>query len=171
MEKKVSFFSAILRKVEIILALLAGGIVIFTMILVSLDVFLRNFFNSPIPGVYEMVGFLFVSAVALGLSYTQAERAHININIVTRYFSGKFQKFIVSFGYLIGIIVLVILVWQNATESWGSFVVQDFTMGIVRFPLWPAKATLTLGLGVLLIRFVYDFITIIKDKKFEEDHF
>lgn len=160
-----------LEKVEIVLLYIAGSLVILNMIIVSIDVFLRNIFNSPIPGVYELVGFLFASAVALGLPYAQAKKENISINIVTKYLPIKIQKMLAVIAYFIAIIIVAILFWENSHKAFISFQVMDYTMGLVQLPLWPAKSMLALSLFVLLIRLFVDQYLLIKNPIYDEENF
>src|SRR5699024_11867252 len=72
-----------LRKVEYALALLSGIITIVLMLVVTLDVLLRNFFNKAFPGSYELVVLLFLGIVFLAIPFVQSLKEHINIDIVT----------------------------------------------------------------------------------------
>lgn len=171
MDNNKSSFEIILEKIELILLFVAGFFVLFSMLMVSVDVFLRNIFNSPIPGVYELVGFLFVSAVGLGLPFAQAQKENISINIVTKYFPIKVQKVLVTIAYFIAIISVAILFWESSKRALESFQMQDYTMGLVHFPLWPPRGLLAIGLFILLIRLVIDQFNLIKDKDFDEENY
>lgn len=48
------------------------------------DVLLRYALRSPIPGTYELVGFLSVMAVSLALPQIQAKHGHIVVDLVAR---------------------------------------------------------------------------------------
>lgn len=170
MENK-SKFELFLEKIEFVLLFIAGIFVMVSMFMVSIDVFLRAVFNSPLPGVYELVGFLFVAAVALGLPYAQAEKDNISINIVTKYFPEKVQKLMAIVAYSLAIITVAVLFWENSKRALISFQVKDYTMGLVQVPFWPAKTLLALGLFVLLIRFIIDQYNLIVAKEFDEENY
>lgn len=170
MENK-SKFEIVLSKVEFVLLFIAGIFVMISMLMVTLDVFLRAVFNSPLPGVYELVGFFFVVAVALGLPYAQAEKENISINIVTKYFPKNLQKIMAIIAYLLAIITVAILFWESSKRALISFQVKDYTMGLVQIPYWPAKTFLALGLFVLLIRFIIDQYNLLTQKEFDEENY
>jgi TRAP-type C4-dicarboxylate transport system permease small subunit len=167
---KISFIS-LLEKIEKVLAYIAGAFIIAMMLLVTLDVVLRNFFHSPIPGVYEIVGFLFVSAVGLGLPYVQAQRGNISINIASRLLPMKVQKLLVIIAYVLALFTVSILAWQNGKNALYSLSINEYTMGIVHFSFWPSKMILTLGLGLLAIRLLYDLISLFKSSEFIEEEY
>ena len=61
----------------------AAGALLAIMLLSVADIFLR-LFRMPIPGTYEMVGFLGSWVVAFSLAYTAAEQGHITVELITR---------------------------------------------------------------------------------------
>lgn len=46
-------------------------------LLITLDVILRYFFSRPIKGSYELIEFMMVMLVFLGLAYTQTDRKSV----------------------------------------------------------------------------------------------
>jgi TRAP-type C4-dicarboxylate transport system permease small subunit len=146
------------RKLEKALLLLGGGIAIILMLLMTVDVFLRKVFNSPIPGSFELSQLLIVGIVFLGLAYVQAEKGHIAVELATDWLPDRVKGFLNFFGYLVGLAVCTVLTWQSWLSAWEALVTGDYTMGIVNIPLWPAKILVPTGLGLLTLRIIWDII-------------
>ena len=53
------------------------------MLLVAVDVCLRYIFNSPIEGVYEAVEFMMAVVFCYSIAYTQRNKGHVSVNLVT----------------------------------------------------------------------------------------
>jgi TRAP-type C4-dicarboxylate transport system permease small subunit len=138
--------------------MISGAMILLLMYLITLEVLLRKFFHHPIPGTYELVQFLFVSLVFFGVAYVQSIKHHIKIDIATTRLSQTFQDKLDLLGYIIGAIITGILAWRTGLEAWKSFITNDYSMGIVSFPLWPAKTCVFLGLFVLTIRLCMDIL-------------
>src|SRR4030042_391852 len=61
------------------------------MLLTVADVVGRYFFNRPIRGAYELVGFLLVWAGSWGMGYCQIKRGHIRVDFIMQRLSQKNQ--------------------------------------------------------------------------------
>ena len=164
-------FDRKLKKIELFLAVLAGIIALILMVLITLDVILRFFFNSSIPGSFEIVTLSFIGVVFLGLPYVQSVKGNINIDIFTRKLSTKTQRILDIIGFILGLLVIVLLTWQTGVESWKSFISNDYTMGLVHIPYWPSKFMITLGLSFLTVRLLIDTLLFIftDDANLESD--
>ena len=83
------------------------------MLLTCADVVLR-LFGSPIPGTYEMVGFLGAVIIAFALAYTSLEKGHIAVEILVdrlpREAAGMSIEAVTS---LIGASLFGLLTWQS----------------------------------------------------------
>ena len=158
MKKSILALDKYLFKVEIFAALLAGAIVMAMMLFVTADVIMRTFFEKPIQGTYDIVRFMFIGCVFMAAPYVQRIKGHINIEIVTDKLSPKVNRLFAVIGYLLAIYVVGILVWQTGLEARDTWIVQEYTMGILRVPLWPAKSVITLGMAMLLVRLVVDLV-------------
>jgi TRAP-type C4-dicarboxylate transport system permease small subunit len=53
------------------------------------DVLLRYFFDKPIKGVYSITEVMLIMVVFLGLAYTQSEKGHVSIDVITSRLSSR----------------------------------------------------------------------------------
>lgn len=60
-------------------ALLSGGLLLLSAVVVGIDVLLRTFFSRSIGGADELSGYALAIATAWGLSFALLERAHIRV--------------------------------------------------------------------------------------------
>lgn len=79
----------------------AAAAIVAMMLLTVADVVLR-LFRMPIPGTYEMVGFLGAAIIAFSLAYTASEKGHITVDVLVQLFPKKGQAFIDALNELIG---------------------------------------------------------------------
>ncbi|MBN2061003.1 MAG: TRAP transporter large permease subunit [Deltaproteobacteria bacterium] len=141
------------------LARLSGIGVIMMMVLTTLDVIGRFAFNRPIYGAYEIQEVLVVFVSFLGLSYVQSQRMHIVMDLLNEILSDENQRIIQLLGDLIFICIAMLIAWQTGLHAWFAYVQKDFTWGIVHMPTWPPKLAISLGMGLLSLRLIYDVIT------------
>ena len=102
------------------LAWLGGALIVFSALLVSIEVFLRKIFNVSLGGADEISGYAFGVATALALSYALFERAHIRVDALLGLFPKGLRGVINIFGLilLMGFVaVLVHNIWYMVGDS------------------------------------------------------
>ena len=129
----------------------AGSLLIFaTMFLVCADVIARDFFNSPIHGVAEMVALSIIAILFLQLASTLR---HGRMSCADIFIGGFRQKHPVAGGLLqaffdlCGVAVCVIIVYTTLPvfdKAWSG---NQFigVQGIFTAPTWPVRAIVILG--------------------------
>jgi TRAP-type C4-dicarboxylate transport system permease small subunit len=152
-----------LQKLQNVLERVAAGIssttIFVTMLLVTVDVVMRYVFNSPIPGVYNIVELLMIGIVFLAVATVQTHREHVKVELFTSWLTQRTQTALDIFGSIAGLFIFSIMTWQGARLAWRSWVEQDYSMGIVHVPYWPGKWTFTIGLGLLCLRLLTHILT------------
>ena len=83
------------------------------MIIITLDVILRYFFNSPIDGSLELIRFVLVLTVLLAIPYTTVRKQHVAIDIVTSKLSEKTRYRLESLMVFIAIILTSLVIWRS----------------------------------------------------------
>jgi hypothetical protein len=78
--------------------------VVVMMLLSCADVALR-LFGAPIPGAYEMVGFLGAVIVSFALAYTSLQRGHVAVEVIFEKLPMKAQCFVDAAGNLTGAVL------------------------------------------------------------------
>ena len=135
----------------------AGGIIAGTLaILVTTDVTLRYVFNSPIAGLYELSEFMLIGTIYLGIAYVQTQKGHVRIEIFTAKLPPKAQQALNIFAYLIGIVAFGLITWRTGYMAWVAWDMNDYSMGLVQWPIWPARSLVPLGAGLLCLRLIRD---------------
>ncbi len=147
-----------LRGVERTFCHLAAGLVFIMIFPTTVDVFLRYIFNAPLPEMFQLTEFMMVGVVYLAVAYVQQLKDHIKIEICTQWLPSKVQGGLDLFGCGVGLVICGIITWQTARMAWEAWDTQDYTMGIVQFPLWPAKTILPIGVGLLCLRLFLDLV-------------
>jgi TRAP-type C4-dicarboxylate transport system permease small subunit len=155
--KLLSSIEKIQRSIEKGACYAAAGLVFIMIFPTTLDVILR-YFKAPLPEIFQLTEFMMVGVVYLAIAYVQTLKDHIKIEIATAWLPRKYQIVLDLFGYLAGIFVFSIITWQSGKLAWEAWETQDYTMGIVHFPTWPAKSILPLGTGLLCLRLITDFL-------------
>jgi TRAP-type C4-dicarboxylate transport system permease small subunit len=90
----------------------AGAGLVAIMLLTCSDVILR-FFGRPIPGTFEIVGFLGAFVAAFAIAYTQVLRGHVAIDYLIDRMPHHKREIMRGFIYLVSAGFFSLLAWQS----------------------------------------------------------
>lgn len=143
----------------------SAAIITFSMLLTTVDVILRYVFNSPIAGVYSIVEMSMIGAVFPALAYVQQIRGNVRVDIFIDRVTGNPRRVFELATLLLAIVAFSLMCWQIGILAWEAWVTGDFDMGLIELPYWPPMTVMTIGLGLLCLRFITDIKNSIVDLK------
>ena len=116
----------------------------------TLDIVLRNFFGTSLPGVYEMSGYVFAIATTWGFSYVLFERAHVRIDVVYQKFGTRMRAFsdllaLLAMGLFVAVLTDRAWVTLDETLLFGST-----ARTTLQTPLWIPQSFWLAGLAYFL---------------------
>lgn len=144
----------LLSKTERVGAVIAGAFILIMTLLTTADVIMRYVFNSPIKGNYELQPMLLIGVVYLATASVQSRRGHISLDLITSHVSGVNQSTLSLFSDIVFLAFSALITWQFALATWKAWVIKDYFMGLVHFPLWPPYLIITFGCGLLSLRLI-----------------
>lgn len=136
--------------------LVAGFILLAVMVLVVANVLLRYLFNAPIAGTLELTEGALPLIIFLSLAMTQYEGGHIKVILLTRNLSDKLQRALVVFAMLAGATLFAWASYAGWISAGKSFAIGEIERGSIRYPLWPVKGAIALGMTLLAVQFLID---------------
>jgi len=158
----------VLRDVKKVMDRLFGGLVsgmnvvasvsvLALMALISADVIGRGGFNSPIPGVPEIVKFSIVAMVWLQMAYTLRVRKHLRTTIGLALMPAAGQRAVLVLNSLVGVAMFACIAWLSVDELASSWEFDSFEGAYpVRIPVWPLWAVLVAGASLTAIQYALD---------------
>jgi TRAP-type C4-dicarboxylate transport system permease small subunit len=157
-----------LRVIEYVL--LCGSVVIILGVtfFVGAEVVMRYVFNAPIPGHLEGSELLLPMIVFLALSYTQATRGHIGMDLVLDALAPTARRYATMGTLLISILLCAILAYFSFKHAYQLWVYDDVTMTPPYFPTWPSGAAITLGYALISIRMYLQLLHLAAPGRFPE---
>ncbi len=135
------------------------------MISIAIDVVFRILYNRSVPGVLEISETALVTAVFLGLAYTGATNSHIAVDLLTERLSKPVLRWVLSAAWALGTAYLVWLLYATATRAIPSFMARETRMGLVAWPIWPARWIIVIGIAAMLLVAVTNLIRTITDRE------
>ena len=119
------------------------------MLLTCADVVMR-LFDRPIPGTYEIIGFLGALAVAFALAQTSIEKGHIAVDLLVNLLPPRVQILLDIFAALTGTAIFGAITWQSALYALDLRQSGEVsaTLGM---PVYPFAAGIAAGCALLCL--------------------
>jgi len=138
------------------LSYIASFSILFMMLMVCADIFMRFFFNAPIGGVAEVISNLIVTAVFLQFGSTIRDGRLIRADFVMGYWTAHrpaLARVAELFFFAVGAIVLLFMflwLWRDFLYAYGS---NEFTgaPGAYVIQLWPFKLGVVVGCAIAIV--------------------
>jgi TRAP-type mannitol/chloroaromatic compound transport system permease small subunit len=150
--------SAWLGRLALGLLLLGTVGMIASMLIGVADVVGTKFFDWPVPGTLEFTESTMVLVVFGALAYAQERRAHIRVELLYGHVGPHGQSFMEAVTHIVAFMFFALVAWQGLSELSYSWELKEATMGTVRFPLYPARFFLLVGVVLLLVRLALDIV-------------
>ena len=139
--------------------LLVGGAGMFaSMFLGTADVVGTHFFGAPVPGALELTESTMVLIVFGALAYSQIRRGHIRVELLYTKAGARGRLAMDILAELAAIAFFSLLLWQGVGEAMFSWEIDEATVGLIRFPLYPARWVLVLGTALLVVQLLLDVL-------------
>jgi len=132
------------------MGVIAICVLVVMMLFTVLNVVMRAFFNSPIPGDVELSEVAMVCVGFLGLAWCALKGMHIRVDLVVSLLPKRIQAVIDSFGYLMGLGITILLTWRGFAEG-QSYRELDIRSASLDFPIFPFYWIVALGYAVLCL--------------------
>jgi TRAP-type C4-dicarboxylate transport system permease small subunit len=116
------------------------------MFLTVADVFLRYAFNRPILGSYELVQYMLLITVGVGLAYCALEKGHVTIDTVTAHLPRQARAIVNILVGFLGLVVTVLIAWQTCVYVISLKESQVVSTALL-IPVYPFVAFLAFGIA------------------------
>ena len=151
-------FSAWLGRLALWLLLLGTVGLIAAMLVGVADVVGTDFLGRPLLGTLEFTESTMVLVVFGALAYAQERRAHIRVELLYSHVGPRGKSFMEAVTHIVAFLFFALMAWQGFVELLYSWEIMESTMGSVRFPLYPARTLLLVGVLLLLLRLAIDIV-------------
>lgn len=125
--------SQLVIRLNRVLSLIMALVLFCMMALVTVDVFGRYVFNTPVKGGFEIVQFMLAILIFLSLPLITWDNGHVTVSIFEGYFERHFTRTQQMFVLLFSAVSLVVITWR----MWLQGVVLTEGKQITGFLEWP----------------------------------
>ena len=131
----------------------------FMIIITIMDIVSRHLLKLPVPGVIELNEVLMVGIVFLGLGMAQKEKSHIRAELFVSRLSSLWRKRSDIFALIFSTCFWTILLIKAVPKAWHSFMIGEYREGLIKFPIWPARWALAIGILIMCLQLLADIYT------------
>ncbi len=148
--KMAQFAESKIYALSRIMGIIAIAVLVAMMLFTVLDIFLRAFFNKPIPGGVEIIERSMVFVGFFGLAWCAMRGMHIKVDLIVTFLPKRAQNVIDSFNYILGFGVCIFFTWFSFLEGIANREMNAVT-AILRVPLFPFYWFVTFSFAVLCL--------------------
>lgn len=141
-----------------------GAILLAVMCLITCtNVFCRYILHASISASEEICTLFFVLLSLLGSAVAVKRRAHLGLTILTDALPKKITKWIIIFGYVVGVVFCCILIWKGISMAQNEYIYQVKTISM-NWPEWIFGTFVPIGGFFIAIRFIQCIVQDVKKK-------
>ena len=149
-----SFFDRTVRSLTALSGFVAGILILLVSFMITYEVFMRGFFNSPTEWSIEISVYLVLACGFLGLAPALAGGNHISVDLVTSKLSLKLNKKLRLATSMVGMLFCLILTIAGTDMVLVSYEMNSLSTSTLRIPLFIPQAAIPIGSAVIVLEFL-----------------
>jgi TRAP-type C4-dicarboxylate transport system permease small subunit len=144
--------------------MIVGGIALLSLMILATGNVVLRFFHIPFSGSYEIISFLGAIVTAAVLGYTQRNRDHIIVDILSEKFPPRVKKIVDAISYLI--ISAFFIVVSRQTFLWGMKIRESGELSeTLKIIYHPFVFVVALGFAFLAMSGAVDFLKVLFNRE------
>ena len=146
-----------IKRVNQVLVIFAGSLIVFMAFLATYGSFRRYVFNSPEPVSYELSKMFLLLSFVLAIAAVEMQNRFLRCDLLLEQFPENVRNNISNIlSPILGIAFFGIITWTSFDDALRAFVIDQHSQSSWPIPLFPIKLMIPIGYGflcfVLLIR-------------------
>lgn len=115
-----------------------------------------------VPGADDLAGFALTGASFLALAPTLRAGVHIRVTLLTHRASGTHRRALELWCLGFGAAVTGYFDWHAVEMAWDAWRFGEMSIGLLAVPLWIPQSIMAVGLIVLTVAFVEEFVRVVR---------
>ena len=109
----------------------------------------------------EYVIFSLAAATFIGAPYVLMKKGHVNVDLIPYYLNQKGKNILAIVAAILALSFLVILFYSSIELTNHAWVKNIKTPTIWSFPMWKVYIFLPIGMGIMILQYLADILSII----------
>jgi C4-dicarboxylate transporter DctM subunit len=143
--------------------LLGGVLIVLNGLFVTYEVLMRYLFNSPTMWVLEISIYVTLASAFLSFAYALRQGAHVKVDFITNYLSGRTLILLEIFTSLLAILFCLIMGWEGAKMALTAYQNWEVSPSVLRVPVFIPQIFIPLGTILLTLEFIRLLIHLFKE--------
>lgn len=133
------------------LAVISALSIVVLVISITTEVVIRNITSSSVPGMVEIAESSLVVGVFFGLGWAAVRGEHVTVTILSDRVGPRANQVFHLVTWTLASAFLVWMVYATTQRAVRATIAGEERFGLLRWPLWPLRWVIALGLAVLLV--------------------
>lgn len=142
-----------------------AGLMLIAICIVMMLMSVGREFGINLKGGDEITGWLCAALCFLGLAHTFKHGDLIRVTLVVDRFAGPRRRAIELVALSTGGAFLGLFAWFCVRMVYDSWRFAEFAQGVIAIPIWIPQAALALGVALLFVAFVDEFVRVLRGHK------
>ena len=113
----------------------------------------------------EYVIFSLAAATFIGAPYVLMKKGHVNVDLIPYYLNQKGKNILAIVAAILALSFLAILFYSSVELTNHAWVKNIKTPTIWSFPMWKVYIFLPIGMGIMILQYLADILSIIYNVK------
>ena len=109
----------------------------------------------------EYVIFSLAAATFIGAPYVLMKKGHVNVDLIPYYLNQKGKNILAIVAAILALIFLLVLFYSSVQLTNHAWVKNIKTPTIWSFPMWKVYIFLPIGMGIMVLQYLADILSII----------
>lgn len=149
---------ALAKRISSLFVWLAVAAIVAVVLAITAEITFRALAGRSLHGVIEMSALLMAVIAYLAIAGAQSDKQHIRVTFLTERFSQRTQLALEMMILVLTLGLITMGLWRTGVAWYASWTIKEFSVGFIKFPIWPAKIFPVLGLGALAIQLLADIL-------------
>jgi len=124
-------------------------------------VIVRYLFKMSTVWQTEYVIFSLAAATFIGAPYVLMKKGHVNVDLIPYYLNQKGKNILAIVAAILALIFLLVLFYSSVQLTNHAWVKNIKTPTIWNFPMWKVYIFLPIGMGIMVLQYLADILSII----------
>jgi len=134
-----------------------GAAVLVCMMLLTVADVVGRLFRSPIPGTFELVGFMGSAVIAFALPYTSVMKGHIAVEVLVQRLPWLARVVINALGAIVSAALFGVVAWRCVVFAEGLRASREVSLTL-KAPTYPFVYGIAAGCAVLSLVLLVEFV-------------
>lgn len=145
----------VLDRISSVLAIVGALAAVVLMLGITTDVGNRFVTGGSVMGLLELMETSMVFMVFLGMAYAERTGTHVRMTLVTSYSPVRIAAAMRVVGTTCAVLVVFWMAWHTGKQGINSFARGEVQMGLMQWPLWPARLVIPVGMFFLGLQLLF----------------